>query len=63
VDHRIRDGDRRLFLLANVWDHVPDALLTTAVYSTGALLVASGIGYLFRTSRAQRARVEDTHVG
>lgn len=48
-----------LFLLANVWDRVPDPLLTLAVWVTGALLVASGLGYLFRTSRTQRDRDGD----
>lgn len=47
-----------LFLLANVWSSVPDALLVFATYATAALLVSSGIAYLMRLSRAQRNRQE-----
>lgn len=48
-----------LFLLANLWPKVPGALLSFAVVATSALLVASGVGYLLRTTRHQRGRIEE----
>lgn len=43
-----------LFLLANVEPVVPLWLLELATWVTAALLVASGVSYLLRTSRSQR---------
>jgi cardiolipin synthase len=40
-----------LFLLANVWAGVPEPLLDFAVFVTGSLIVASGIGYILRMRR------------
>ncbi len=50
-----------LFLLANVWERVPEGLLTVSVLATAALLVASGVAYMARTSRAAPAARETRH--
>lgn len=43
-----------VFLLANVWDRVPEWLLEFGVWSTATMLVASGVSYLLLTGRRMR---------
>ena len=51
-------GAGALYLLANVWDGVPDVALTIAAVATVAFGVGSAVAYLLRTSHAQRSRGE-----
>ncbi len=47
-------GTAGVFLLANVWDRVPEELLVFGVWSTAAMLVASGVSYLMRLGQSMR---------